>query len=140
MVRQNVFPRRVALNMAVLPFHGPCNLVFNHQHHVSTNTTMTANFREIIEANPIGDGLDAFQASVDSICAARNIPSTLNTFDHFTQEGKDTGIIIFIFNLTILQISKISHLTYCLLCETVRYLESYHRTQVVEPSNMISVN
>jgi hypothetical protein len=54
------------------------------------NEEMAAHFRAIIvEANPIGSGLDAWLESFDSACAARSLRSTADALDHLVQEGKD---------------------------------------------------
>lgn len=95
---------------------------------------------KIIEESPIGNGLDAFRASFKSICEGRSLSCTSDALNHLTQEGKDVGNIVAVYHLTVIQIFKIPHSTYCLLCGTFLPLGSYHRKQVMEPSRMISEN
>ena len=86
----------------------------------------------LIQESPIGNGLDGFRTSFLSICEGNSLPCTLDAVNHLTQEGKDVNSIVAIIHLTVIQIFRMSHLTYYLLCGIFLQLEPYHRKQVLE--------
>ena len=50
---------------------------------------------EIIEENPIGEGLDGFRVSFRSSCKATSIPSTAAALERFSRDCKQNGLALF---------------------------------------------
>ena len=47
---------------------------------------------EIIKDNPIGNGLEAFRTSFNTLCTDREIPCTLDALSQFDFEGSRVDI------------------------------------------------
>lgn len=106
--------------------------VLRRKHYEHSNLVMANNSQaRTIEESPIGNSLDAFRTSFNSICERRSLPYTSDAFNDLTQEGKDVRNTIAVTHLTVIQISKMSHSTYCLICETFPSLGSYHPKPVM---------
>lgn len=71
----------------------------------------------IIKDHPIGNGLDAFRASFNTVCADKGIPCTLDALDQLDLEGRTSAIPIPNALLTGMQMSRISPLIFSQHCK-----------------------